>query len=425
MLSCHSSLVKPSRKSRQFLHVVVIVWLSSVATGQDTSLSETVDPAAVKIDQQLDSTQQAAEGDTRRSQVTAAQVLASVDRGIDFLVATQNSDGSWGQPTRTKDLNIYAPVPGAHHAFRMAVTALCISALCEQEGRRPELHVALDRGQSWMLANLPLLRRATADAIYNVWGHGYSISALVALHGRSQDQLHRSKLVDLIKLQYERLTDYESVDGGWGYYDFEVGSRKPAASSTSFVNATVLVGFWHAKAIGVLPPEDLVERAIRATVRQRKSDFSYLYGEYLKYQPARGINRPGGSLGRSQACNIALRYWGDAAVTDQVLLEWLERLILRHGWLDMGRKRPIPHEAWMQVAGYFFYYGHFYAALCCEQLPGDQQHLLAPQLAALLVERQEKDGSWWDYPFYNYHPPYGTAFALMSLNRYQAAMATQ
>jgi hypothetical protein len=28
---------------------------------------------------------------------------------------------------------------------------------------------------------------------------------------------------------------------------------------------------------------------------------------------------------------------------------------------------------------------------------------------------QEKDGSWWDYPLYNYHRPYGTSFALMSL----------
>ena len=33
------------------------------------------------------------------------------------------------------------------------------------------------------------------------------------------------------------------------------------------------------------------------------------------------------------------------------------------------------------------------------------------------VFRQEKDGSWWDYPLYDYHQPYGTAFALMTLAR--------
>ena len=81
------------------------------------------------------------------------------------------------------------------------------------------------------------------------------------------------------------------------------------------------------------------------------------------------INRPGGSLGRSQACNLAMRLWGDKKVTDDDLETWLDRLFARELWLDLGRKRPIPHESWFQVAGYFFYYGHYYAARCIEHLP--------------------------------------------------------
>ena len=34
---------------------------------------------------------------------------------------------------------------------------------------------------------------------------------------------------------------------------------------------------------------------------------------------------------------------------------------------------------------------------------------------------QEPEGSWWDYPLYDYHKPYGTAFALMSLRRCRKA----
>jgi hypothetical protein len=34
---------------------------------------------------------------------------------------------------------------------------------------------------------------------------------------------------------------------------------------------------------------------------------------------------------------------------------------------------------------------------------------------------QEQDGSWWDYPLYNYHQQYGTAFAIMSLQRCRKA----
>ena len=58
-------------------------------------------------------------------------VDASLRRGIDFLCADQNKNGSWGGPQQTKGLNIFAPVPGAHHAFRAAVTAMAISALSQ------------------------------------------------------------------------------------------------------------------------------------------------------------------------------------------------------------------------------------------------------------------------------------------------------
>ena len=131
------------------------------------------------------------------------------------------------------------------------------------------------------------------------------------------------------------------------------------------------------------------------------------------------INRPGGSLGRSQSCNIALRLWGDERITDQVLKTWLDRLFARNNWLGMGRKRPIPHESWFAVAGFFFYFGHYYASRCIEQLSENEQPFYQDHLAAGLMRLQEKDGFWWDYPFYDYHQQYGTAFALMSLQRCQ------
>ncbi|MGZ0170429.1 MAG: prenyltransferase/squalene oxidase repeat-containing protein [Planctomycetales bacterium] len=347
-----------------------------------------------------------------------AEVLeTSIQRGLDFLIGYQNPDGSWGNPTRTKGLNIYAPVPGAHHAFRTATTAMCIMALIESGSETPQTKQSLDRAEQWLLTYLPRLRRATPTAIYNVWGHAYSIQALVRMHRRHDDAAMRERLVELIESQFDLLDRYESVDGGWGYYDFRLGTKKPASSSISFVNATVLVAFHDAKSIGVDPPKKNVNKAIAALIRQRKPDFSYLYGEYLKDRPMRGINRPGGSLGRSQACNIALRVWGDQKITDEVLDTWLHRLFARNGWLSIGRKRPIPHESWFQVAGYFYYYGHYYAALCIADLPPESRGLFQAHMAQTIIPKQEKDGSWWDYPLYDYHQPYGTAFALMTLVR--------
>ena len=350
--------------------------------------------------------------------VASAELEGAIRRGVAFLVKSQNADGSWGTAERTKDLNIMADAPGSHRAFQTATTALAVAALIDVGTDTPEAKRALERGEAWLMERLPKLRRGTEMELYNVWGHGYGILALAKMHGRLPDDADRKKTIeDLIRDQYDRLTRYESVDGGWGYLDFKIGAAHPSTDSMSFVNAAVLAAFYEAKQIGVAPPEKLVQRAVAATERQKLPGESYLYGEHLKYQPARSINQPPGSLGRSQACNLALRVWGDKTITDDVLITWLNRLIVRNGWLSMGRKKPIPHESFAQVAGYFYYFGHFYGALCIDQLKPDARPFYQDHLARLLLPLQEMDGSWWDYPLYNYHQPYGTSFALLSLAR--------
>jgi hypothetical protein len=341
------------------------------------------------------------------------------------LLETQNADGSWGSPDAQRPFQIYAPIPGSHHAFRAAVTALCTSALTEivltsGEDADPKIVAAVELAETWLFENLSQVKRATGDAIYNVWSHAYGIQALVRMHERARGNTERqSDIKSRIRQQMEMLDSYESVDGGWGYYDFRYQAHKPTSESTSFVNATVLIAMKEAEQIGVEPNAKTVQRAVEATRRQQKPDFTYLYGEYLKNVPMAGINRPAGSLGRSQVCNVAMRMWGDEKVTQLVLKNWLYRLYVRNGWLSIGRKRPIPHEAWFQVAGYFYYYGHYYAAYAIEELEPSERGPYQDHLAKIIMTYQETDGSWWDYPLYGYHRPYGTAFAIMTLRRCQ------
>lgn len=346
------------------------------------------------------------------------EIEGAIHRGVAFLLTHQNKDGSWGSPRRTKGLNIYAPVPGAHQAFRAAVTALCISALIETRLDTPEVRQALDRAEEWLLENLPHVRRATPDAIYNTWAHCYAIQALAHMHRRHAGNVKRQEEIrGQVSQQIEMLRRYECVDGGWCYYDFNAHTQRPSGSTISFVTGAVLVALYDARGLEVEIPPRLIQRALESMRRQRKPDYSYAYGEYLKYRPMHPVNRPGGSLGRSQCCNLAMRLWGDRTVTDEVLAAWLDRLLARNLWLDMGRKRPIPHESWFMVAGYFFYFGHYYAARCVEELPTAERPRYQAHLAHVLLALQEKDGSWWDFPLYDYHQPYGTAFALMTLVR--------
>ena len=348
---------------------------------------------------------------------STSQIFNAIGRGCDFLLENQNDNGSWGSATQTKGLNIFAPIPGSHRAFRLAVTALSTSALIEAKGQDSKFDKTIKRGEVFLLEELPNLRRATPMAIYNVWSHSFGLQALAKLYERASSKKRKKQIQVVIEHQVSMLEKYESIDGGWGYYDFRAQTQKPSGSSISFVNATGLIARKKAQETGVEVPERLVSRAIAAILRQRLPDHSYLYGEYLKNRPRAGINRPAGSLGRSHACNYALQMWGNDQIDDQVHMLCLDRLFARNGWLDVARKRPIPHESWFAVAGYFFYYGHLYASLCVDTLPMPEKEKYQKKMAKILVPLQEKDGSWWDFPLYNYHKQYGTSMAILSLQK--------
>lgn len=351
---------------------------------------------------------------------TAAELESSIERGIAFLVKRQNPDGSWGSARRTKGLNITAPIPGAHRGFRGATTAMCVAALTEAADLSdPAVANTLRRGEEWILAHYANIKRGSQVTIYSNWAHAYGLTALAHMHLRAAgDSPRQAKIADLIALQYKRLTQNNFLGGGWGYYDFEHHTANPAGQPTSFTTAAVLVGMRDAADAGFPPPPGLLADGVREVLRQRRPDGSFFYSRNWRYRPTGKINQAGGALGRVQSCNAALRVWGNTTeVTDALIAEWLDRLFARNGWLSIGRKRPRPHESWFAVAGYFYYFGHFYAGHCIDLLPPEQRPFYQAHQAATLMALQEADGSWWDFPLYDYHQPYGTAFALMSLNR--------
>ncbi len=342
----------------------------------------------------------------------------AIRRGVEFLLERQNDDGSWGSHRTGRPVNVFAPVPGSHHAFQAATTALSVAALIETGGDDPEVAAALDRAEHWMAVNLPRVRRATPMAIYNNWSHIYAVQALALMHRRHEGNAERQEAIRAhLEQQIGRLERYEFLSGGWAYYDFGAQTRQPSGPSVNFMTAAGLIALDEARPLEVDIPQGLVDRAIESIRRQRNPDSSYVYSESWMFYPMRPLNRPGGSLGRSQACNAALRIWGDERVTDEVIGTWLDRLFARNGWLCIARKRPIPHESWFQVAGYYFYFGHYYAARCIELLPPERQEAYKHQMAHLMLGLQEADGSWWDFPLFDYHQQYGTAFALMALAR--------
>lgn len=357
---------------------------------------------------------------------TAEQIDAALRRGVDFLIQHQNANGSWGGPTRTKALNIYAPLPGAHHAFRAGASGLALSGLIDACDTRPEAKAAIDKAAAWMTAELPNLRRADPSTTYNVWGHAYGLRALSRLHRIETEPSRKVHWARLAQEQVDLANRYEEVNGGWGYLDVfdELATQKPSGIPTSFTTATLLLAMDEGhREMAVKISEPISRHALESIRIQRTPDFSYTYSFQHRMRPRIDINLPAGSLARSQACNACLRVYGDTAVNDEVIHTWAKRFLDREGFLSIGRKRPVPHETHFRISGYFYYYGIYYFTESVRLLPKSSQVEYARRLAALLIARQEKDGSWWDYPLYDYHQPYGTGYALMALSWCRDAIA--
>ncbi len=343
---------------------------------------------------------------------TPAQAHA---RGVAFLVAHQNDDGSWGSAHSRRTGEIYLGTVASLRAFGQATTALCALALQRPARYDPAARAALDRAVEHLLATPPALR-AQGDTFYDTWTHVYLVEALAELSHDAAYAGRKERLEAALRREVALLVERQSADGGWGYYDFGFGLARPSGiESTSFLTGAALLALNAAREMGVEVDDAVLDGGLACLERLRLPDGAYIYGTYLQGYPGHLANRAKGSLGRSQPCDLALWTYGRGDVTPDDLRRGAERLREQHHFLEIGRGRPYPHEAWYYTAGYYVLFGRYYAARAIATLPPDARGELSRWLAATTARDQDADGSWFDFPLYGFHRAYGTAFALLTL----------
>ncbi len=347
----------------------------------------------------------------------ARTTAAALADGVAFLVADQNADGSWGTGTVSHGNEIMVAVPGSHQGFRSAVTALCVMALRETEAAGFDGRAAHDRGLQFLLNHPDDVGRGDAQLLYNIWAHCYVVQALAAESVHNPAVRTDPRLKAAVAAQLGRMARYETYTGGWNYYDFDAQTQRPSGGATSFGTAAGLVALHEAKLAGFAIDPAMVARGVRRMEDMRLPDGAYLYDVDLKYHPIMPANLPRGSLGRTQAGNCALRTWDDPKVDAAACRKGLDFFFTEHAAIEAGRKRPLPHTSWYQTSGYYYYFDHYYAARLIDLLGPADRAAYGRQMLDVILPHQEPDGSWWDYPMWDYHKPYGTAFALMAILR--------
>jgi len=202
---------------------------------------------------------------------------------------------------------------------------------------------------------------------------------------------------------------------GWSYYANENSAWLPEWS-TSFTTAAAVLALIDAKAAGITVPDAVIEPGLRAIEQCRLPSGAFTYNVEAIPSPGRleGIDNVKGATGRIQVCNLALSR-GGREVSVERRTRGLDQFFEQHLFLELGRRRPIPHESYYAVAGYFYYFGHYYAAEVIASLPKEKREPYASKLLRVVIDTQEKDGSMTDYVMHDYPRPYGTAYGLLVL----------
>ena len=357
-------------------------------------------------------------GDETTRAVDANEARAVMDRAIAFLLQDQNSDGSWGGP-RNAVYTFTGTVwsnPETHRSWKVATTGLCCLALLRAP-RTDETLAAADRAVDYLLQNAAVKRPNEWDTM-NGWAYLYGLQALAIAHADPHcahtprgEQCH-----DVCEVLLNKLADCQADNGGWGYLEFDLPRTPHEQWSTSFMTAAAIVALLDARSVEIEVDEVLVDRAIRAVAHCRLPSGAYTYSVPVIPDPrtAEWIDNIKGSLGRIQVCNLAL-LMGGREVSERQLATGLDQLFRYHRFLDIARNKPIPHETFYYNSGYFYLFGHYYAARVVTQLPPERRGDYWPRLRYEVAKLQQKDGSMWDYDMHAYHKPYGTAYAVLTL----------
>ena len=318
-----------------------------------------------------------------------ARVNARVDRALDYLERTQIKEGA---------------AAGAWRADNNAVNAMAVLAFLSR-GHVPGRGKYGDTVEDGVvkpgvltLAKKFILSQALktkgregylAIGGGRMYEHGMATLALVEMYGMDPDP----DLEEAARKAVNLILRSQGTVGGWNY--------EPTASDGDLSVSVMQIVAMRAASNAEIPvPETAIKKAI-----------AYVRGKANPTGPGFGYNGPnGGTVQTSAAGCLSMQLLG--AYSDPQIdktLNWLAASV-RPTWKGSGTS--------------YFYYFHYYAMQAFYQHGGKQWNEWHPAIREMLLENQNKDGSW-DTPDgseVSVDPTtktYSTALATLVLNIYQ------
>ncbi len=297
---------------------------------------------------------------------------AAVTKGLAYLAAQQNDDGSFG---------------GGRYGKNVAITSLaCLAFMADgNTPGRGQYSSNVEKGLQFVLDAAAENGLIASDAANGpMYGHGFStlflgeIYGMTAGGGQTQlaDQIHETliKAIRLIELT-------QNEQGGWRYnpvpYDADVS-----------VTICQIMGMRSARNAGIEVSKATIDKAVQYVRLCQNPDGGFRY------------QIPSGSSAwpRSAAGVASLYYAG--IYSDDAIDKGVDYLITN----------ALPGR--VRLARGHYFYGHYYAVQATYLAGGDAWGTWWPAIRQELIEKQLDDNSWADTTV---GPSYGTAMALIIL----------
>ena len=316
--------------------------------------------------------QQAAEPDERgaENRPTANEMTDQLDdgvaRGLIYLKAHQNSDGSFGR---------------GRYGRHVGITALCALAFMS-DGHLPgrgeygdqvakALQFVLDHsGETGLLA---------ADTSHGpMYGHGFAALFLGEVYGMNADDKRvRDALVKAVDL----IIGTQNDEGGWRYhpvpYDADIS-----------VTICQIMALRSARNAGIKVPKKTIDKAVDYVRRCQNPDGGFKY-----------MLQAGGSAWPRTAAGVASLFYAGIYKDDSIErgLQYLRRTAM-----PGGRSAGQAH----------YFYGHYYAVQAMYLAGADHWSAWWPAIRDELLAKQASNGGWLDH---HAGGAYGSAMSLIIL----------
>jgi hypothetical protein len=331
--------------------------------------------------------------------VVTPEHAAAVQRGLEWLAASQNDDGSWTAKIGYK-LNLgYEHTGEKPHVGVTALAGMAFLAGGHIPGRGAWGEY-VDRALGFVLSCVQEDGYVT-HAGSRMYSHAFSTLFLAEVYGMT----HRGDVKEKLQLAVDFIVHSQNAEGGWRYEPYAV------ESDMSIVVCQVLA-LRAARNIGIRVPKSVIDRAARYVVESAVTEesISHFFPGGVGYRNEVGsfhYQKHDGSRSSfplTAAGVTALHgagVYSDEAIDDGIryLRANLQRFNLQEGRQHEGH--------------YFYWYGHYYGVQAMYTAGADNWESYFTIVRDELLRMQRPDGTWPNKT--GPGPAFGTAMAVLIL----------